>query len=199
MRHKLTGVTCDFIWWFPAGSHGGLFDHFSAWSKGRAKDLSNCEMLCVSHNRAKGNRWKSREDELLQGHNVACGVWIYACGVWGCRAMRPRRISPARPPHHCYFQPFSRGQTSCGLVRSDDDGFPSNPARAQGRKCLRRLATAEPFFPSCTELKTAKTPDTAISARPEKAKKLARSEKAVISVKSNTPRPKRMTIRRRRL
>jgi hypothetical protein len=31
-------------------------DHVTAWSKGGATDLANCEMLCVSHNRAKGNR-----------------------------------------------------------------------------------------------------------------------------------------------
>jgi len=31
-------------------------DHVSAWSKGGATDPSNCEMLCVTHNRAKGNR-----------------------------------------------------------------------------------------------------------------------------------------------
>jgi hypothetical protein len=31
-------------------------DHVAAWSKGGATDLSNCEMLCVTHNRAKGNR-----------------------------------------------------------------------------------------------------------------------------------------------
>ncbi|MBY4893050.1 DUF262 domain-containing protein [Rhodobacteraceae bacterium N5(2021)] len=31
-------------------------DHVSAWSKGGSTDLSNCEMLCVTHNRAKGNR-----------------------------------------------------------------------------------------------------------------------------------------------
>ena len=31
-------------------------DHVSAWSKGGATDLDNCEMLCVTHNRAKGNR-----------------------------------------------------------------------------------------------------------------------------------------------
>lgn len=31
-------------------------DHVTAWSKGGATDLSNCEMLCVPHNRAKGNR-----------------------------------------------------------------------------------------------------------------------------------------------
>jgi hypothetical protein len=28
----------------------------AAWSKGGATDISNCEMLCVTHNRAKGNR-----------------------------------------------------------------------------------------------------------------------------------------------
>lgn len=31
-------------------------DHVSAWSKGGATDIGNCEMLCKSHNRAKGNR-----------------------------------------------------------------------------------------------------------------------------------------------
>ena len=31
-------------------------DHVSAWSKGGGTDISNCEMLCKSHNRAKGNR-----------------------------------------------------------------------------------------------------------------------------------------------
>jgi hypothetical protein len=31
-------------------------DHATAWSKGGATDLGNCEMLCITHNRAKGNR-----------------------------------------------------------------------------------------------------------------------------------------------
>lgn len=31
-------------------------DHVTAWSKGGDTDLKNCEMLCVPHNRAKGNR-----------------------------------------------------------------------------------------------------------------------------------------------
>ena len=31
-------------------------DHVTAWSKGGASDLKNCQMLCVTHNRAKGNR-----------------------------------------------------------------------------------------------------------------------------------------------
>ena len=31
-------------------------DHVTAWSKGGATDIDNCEMLCVTHNRAKGNR-----------------------------------------------------------------------------------------------------------------------------------------------
>ena len=31
-------------------------DHVTAWSKGGATDISNCQMLCKSHNRAKGNR-----------------------------------------------------------------------------------------------------------------------------------------------
>jgi 5-methylcytosine-specific restriction endonuclease McrA len=31
-------------------------DHVSAWSKGGATDLNNCEMLCKTHNRAKGNK-----------------------------------------------------------------------------------------------------------------------------------------------
>lgn len=31
-------------------------DHVTAWSKGGQSTLSNCEMLCVPHNRSKGNR-----------------------------------------------------------------------------------------------------------------------------------------------
>ena len=31
-------------------------DHVSAWSKGGASTGENCQMLCVTHNRAKGNR-----------------------------------------------------------------------------------------------------------------------------------------------
>lgn len=31
-------------------------DHVTAWSKGGGTDISNCEMLCITHNRAKGNR-----------------------------------------------------------------------------------------------------------------------------------------------
>ena len=31
-------------------------DHVSAWSKGGETALGNCEMLCATHNRAKGNR-----------------------------------------------------------------------------------------------------------------------------------------------
>ena len=31
-------------------------DHVSAWSKGGKSDIKNCEILCKTHNRAKGNR-----------------------------------------------------------------------------------------------------------------------------------------------
>lgn len=31
-------------------------DHVTAWSKGGGTDIKNCELLCKSHNRAKGNR-----------------------------------------------------------------------------------------------------------------------------------------------
>ena len=31
-------------------------DHVSAWSKGGKTTSKNCEMLCKTHNRAKGNR-----------------------------------------------------------------------------------------------------------------------------------------------
>lgn len=30
-------------------------DHVTAWSKGGATDKANCQMLCKTHNRAKGN------------------------------------------------------------------------------------------------------------------------------------------------
>ena len=31
-------------------------DHVTAWSKGGGTNVKNCQMLCKSHNRAKGNR-----------------------------------------------------------------------------------------------------------------------------------------------
>ncbi len=31
-------------------------DHVSAWSRGGQSDLNNCEMLCSTHNQAKGNK-----------------------------------------------------------------------------------------------------------------------------------------------
>ena len=31
-------------------------DHVSAWSKGGATDIKNCQMLCKTHNKSKGNR-----------------------------------------------------------------------------------------------------------------------------------------------
>ena len=31
-------------------------DHVSAWSKGGGTNIENCQMLCKTHNRAKGNR-----------------------------------------------------------------------------------------------------------------------------------------------
>ena len=31
-------------------------DHVTAWSKGGATNIKNCQMLCLTHNRAKGNR-----------------------------------------------------------------------------------------------------------------------------------------------
>ncbi|WP_179442818.1 HNH endonuclease signature motif containing protein [Nesterenkonia sandarakina] len=32
-------------------------DHVAAWSKGGKTDLDNCQMLCKTHYRAKGNNW----------------------------------------------------------------------------------------------------------------------------------------------
>ena len=31
-------------------------DHVTSWSKGGSTDISNCEILCQTHNKAKGNR-----------------------------------------------------------------------------------------------------------------------------------------------
>ena len=31
-------------------------DHVTAWTKGGVTDIRNCQMLCKTHNRAKGNR-----------------------------------------------------------------------------------------------------------------------------------------------
>jgi len=40
------------IWKFPEMDA----DHVSAWSKGGATDIKNCQMLCKTHNKSKGNR-----------------------------------------------------------------------------------------------------------------------------------------------
>ena len=40
------------IWQFPEMDA----DHVAAWSKGGKSDIKNCQMLCKTHNRAKGNR-----------------------------------------------------------------------------------------------------------------------------------------------
>ena len=39
--------------WLPAEMDA---DHVAAWSKGGGTTIKNCQMLCKSHNRAKGNR-----------------------------------------------------------------------------------------------------------------------------------------------
>lgn len=39
--------------WLPAEMDA---DHVTAWSKGGGTDVKNCQMLCKTHNRAKGNR-----------------------------------------------------------------------------------------------------------------------------------------------
>lgn len=31
-------------------------DHVTAWSKGGLTGIENCEMLCITHNRSKGNK-----------------------------------------------------------------------------------------------------------------------------------------------
>jgi len=31
-------------------------DYVTAWSKGGATNSKNCQMLCITHNRSKGNR-----------------------------------------------------------------------------------------------------------------------------------------------
>lgn len=47
-----TSVNRDKVW-----AYGEMdADHVTAWSKGGASTVENCQMLCVTHNRAKGNR-----------------------------------------------------------------------------------------------------------------------------------------------
>jgi hypothetical protein len=46
------GANKSKIWKFPEMDA----DHVSAWSKGGGSSANNCQMLCVTHNRAKGNR-----------------------------------------------------------------------------------------------------------------------------------------------
>ena len=46
------GANANRIWSFEEMDA----DHVTAWSKGGATDAANCQMLCKTHNRAKGNR-----------------------------------------------------------------------------------------------------------------------------------------------
>ncbi|HMM78472.1 MAG TPA: DUF262 domain-containing protein [Pyrinomonadaceae bacterium] len=46
------GATKDKIW----NLNEMDADHVTAWSKGGTSDAANCQMLCITHNRAKGNR-----------------------------------------------------------------------------------------------------------------------------------------------
>ncbi|MDP1705894.1 MAG: HNH endonuclease signature motif containing protein, partial [Sulfurimicrobium sp.] len=46
------GANKNKIWNFPEMDA----DHVAAWSKGGGSSANNCQMLCITHNRAKGNR-----------------------------------------------------------------------------------------------------------------------------------------------
>lgn len=46
------GANCTKIWKISEMDA----DHVTAWSKGGATDINNCQMLCQTHNRAKGNK-----------------------------------------------------------------------------------------------------------------------------------------------
>jgi len=46
------GANKSKIWNFPEMDA----DHVAAWSKGGESSANNCQMLCITHNRAKGNR-----------------------------------------------------------------------------------------------------------------------------------------------
>jgi len=61
---KDNGVSnCPYCAISPTGDHSRLWllkemdaDHVTAWSKGGATDAANCQMLCKTHNRSKGNK-----------------------------------------------------------------------------------------------------------------------------------------------
>ena len=49
-------------------------DHVTAWSRGGDTDLDNCEMLCVPHNRAKGNKQSNRGRKAMIIKRRPCRV-----------------------------------------------------------------------------------------------------------------------------
>jgi hypothetical protein len=51
-RGKTVLLPCD----DPEWSNFTNADHVTAWSKGGITTIENCQMLCKTHNRAKGNR-----------------------------------------------------------------------------------------------------------------------------------------------
>lgn len=59
LKHSINNSSCNLTYtpkqkiWKLAEMDA---DHVKAWSKGGATDESNCQMLCKTHNRAKGNK-----------------------------------------------------------------------------------------------------------------------------------------------
>lgn len=61
---KVNGVSnCPYCAQLEGAAHTKIWkfnemdaDHVTAWSKGGATDAANCQMLCKTHNRSKGNR-----------------------------------------------------------------------------------------------------------------------------------------------
>lgn len=70
-------------------------DHVTAWSKGEATHLANCEMLCSTHSRAQAtNRTTGFTDETLKSGRVPSpleqpgAARTCTCSPWG-----PKRTS----------------------------------------------------------------------------------------------------------
>ena len=59
IEYPLTTKSPNIVWEMISTSSGlqkWMADYVTAWSKGGATDIDNCQMLCKTHNRAKGNK-----------------------------------------------------------------------------------------------------------------------------------------------
>ena len=101
-------------------------DHVTAWSKGGATDISNCQMLCQTHNRAKGNKQQTfgtifgTRKLFSEKHTQAEGVGNQHLPlVLSVFLQQNSPIFGAKPlPRRRFLQHYYRGTPKNGKVKT---------------------------------------------------------------------------------